>query len=235
MTATEILKTLKSMGSESYKRTLLRHGVQEPCYGVKIEELKKIQKRVKRDYALALALYDTGVYDAMYLAGLIADESRMTKRDLRGWLKQANSPPLAEYTVPWVAAESRHGRELALDWIESKQEAVAAAGWATLSGLVVITADADLDLPELKRLLQHVGKSIHSQPNRVRYAMNSFVISVGCYVPELTELAIRAATKIGRVDVDMGETACQVPSAVEYIRKVEKRGTIGKKRKTVRC
>jgi hypothetical protein len=36
-----------------------------------VEELKKIQKRIKKDYQLALDLYDTGIYDAMYLAGLI--------------------------------------------------------------------------------------------------------------------------------------------------------------------
>ena len=35
--------------------------------------------------------------------------------------------------------------------------------------------------------------------------------------------------------VDMGDTACKVPFIPDYIRKVEARGTIGKKRKTVRC
>ena len=78
-TARAILDELKPLGSESYKKILMRHGIREPVYGVKIEHLKKIQKRVKKDYQLALDLYDTGVYDAMYLAGLIADERRMTR------------------------------------------------------------------------------------------------------------------------------------------------------------
>jgi len=33
----------------------------EPCFGEKVEELKKIQKRIRKDYRLALDLYDTGV------------------------------------------------------------------------------------------------------------------------------------------------------------------------------
>ncbi len=33
----------------------------------------------------------------------------------------------------------------------------------------------------------------------------------------------------------MGNTACQVPYAPDYIAKMEKRGVIGKKRKTVKC
>ena len=45
--------------------------------------MKKIQKRVKMDYQLALDLYDTGIADAMYLAGLIADDAKMTRKDLQ--------------------------------------------------------------------------------------------------------------------------------------------------------
>ena len=235
MTAADILKQLKPLGSESYARVLKNHGVKEPVFGVKIEELKKFQKRIKTDYQLALDLYDTGVYDAMYLAGLVADDAKMTKRDLRGWLDKATCDALCGFTVAWVAAGSKHGRELALEWIDSDEERVATTGWATLTSLVSITDDADLDLPELKRLLRRVGDTIHEQPNRVRYAMNGFVIAAGSFVPALTDLAIETGEKIGTVTVDMGDTACKVPSAPQYIRKVQQRGSIGKKRKTAKC
>jgi 3-methyladenine DNA glycosylase AlkD len=235
MTAEEIVEQLRLLGKDTYKKVLLNHGVKEPVFGVKIEDLKKIQKRAKKDYQLALDLYETGIYDAMYLAGLVADDPKMKKEDLREWAEKANCAMLSEYTVPWVAAESQHGRELALEWIESRQESVAAAGWATLSGLVAIKDDAELDLAELKRLLQRVQKTIHQQPDRVRYVMNSFVISVGSYVQSLTDIALATATKIGPVSVDVGGTACKVPSAPEYIRKVRERGSIGKKRKTTKC
>jgi 3-methyladenine DNA glycosylase AlkD len=235
MTAAEIVKELKSLGAESYKRTILNHGAQEPILGVKIEELKKIQKRVKKDYQLALELYDTGIYDAQYLAGLIADETKMTKKDLRHWLAKANSTPVCGFTVAWIAAESKHGWDLALEWIDSKDEATAQAGWSTLSSLVAIRDDSQLDLDALKQLLQRVERSIHKSPNYVRYAMNGFVIAVGSYVRELTPLALKVGEKVGPVSVDMGNTACQVPFAPEYIKKVQARGSLGKKRKMARC
>jgi 3-methyladenine DNA glycosylase AlkD len=202
---------------------------------VKIEHLKKIQGRVKKDYRLALDLYDTGIYDAMYLAGLIADDMIMTRRDLRHWIKNAHCPALCQYTVPWVAAGSQHGLELAREWIESEKEGVAMAGWATWSGLVAIKDDAELDVTELKQLLERLRETIHQAPNRVRHSMNGFVIAVGSYVKALTDHAIQAAEKIGVVNVDMGNTSCNVPDAAESIRKVQKRGTIGKKRKSVKC
>jgi hypothetical protein len=235
MSVQEIIDELKSLGNEATMRTLEKHGAREPCFGVKVEDLKKIQKRIKKDYKLALELYDTGISDAMYLAGLIADDDKMTSKDLHRWAREAYWSMLSEYTVPWVAAESRHGHELALEWIESPKENIAAVGWATLSSLVAIRDDAELDLPELKGLLDRVGKTIHRQPGRVRHVMNGFVIAVGSYVSPLTDAAIETALKIGNVSVDMGETSCKVPLALDYIRKVQLRGSVGKKRKTAKC
>src|SRR5262245_50781061 len=150
MTAQQIVAELKVLGSDAVKKLFLKHGAREPFFGVKIEDLKKIQKRIKKDYQLALDLYDTDNSDAMYLAGLIADDERMTKKDLQRWVKGAYWHILSEYTVPWVAAGSPHGRELALEWMESDNERVAAAGWATLGSLVATKPDDELDLAELK-------------------------------------------------------------------------------------
>ncbi|MCH8216000.1 MAG: DNA alkylation repair protein [Planctomycetes bacterium] len=236
MTAKEVLNELEALGSANTKKMLMKnYGVREPFFGVKIGDLKKIQKAIKKDYQLALDLYDSGNYDAMYLAGLIADDARMTKKDLRRWVKKAYAGALPGATVPWVAAGSPHGNELALEWIDSTKELEASAGWATLSSLVSIKADAELDSPKLKQSLERVQESIHQAPDCVRYAMNGFVISLGSYVASFTEQAIKIGEKIGPVTADLGDNECQIPFSPDYIRKVQKRGSIGKKRKTAKC
>lgn len=232
--AQDILDEIKPLGSEGYRKVLRHHGVTGPCFGVKIADLKQIQKRIRKDYRLALALYDTGIYDAMYLAGLIADDARMTRKDLQGWVDQACGP-LAGATVAWVAAGSPHGWELAREWIDSDKAMAAVAGWATLSCLTSIKDDAELDALVLQQLLQRVQRTIHQSPDPVRYHMNAFVICIGTCVAALTGLAKEAAEQIGPVHVDMGRTACQVPAAADSIRKAEARGTIGKKRRTAKC
>lgn len=68
-----------------------------------ISELKKLQKRIKKDYQLALDLYATANYDAMYLAGLIADDARMTQRDLQRWVDQAYAGALCVDPIPFNA------------------------------------------------------------------------------------------------------------------------------------
>ncbi len=235
MTAKEILAELKPLGRDSYKKVMLNHGVKEPFFGVKISDLQKIRMHIKKDYQLALDLYDTGNYDAMYLAGLIADDAKMTRKDLQRWVANATHRPLASSTVAWVAAGSPHGWDLALEWIDSKKPPIAEAGWATLRSFVSIKDDSELNLAELKRLLERVQKNIHQAPNDVRSQMNMFIIAVGSYVQLLTDTALQIGEKIGPVTVDMGNTSCRVPFAPDYIRKVQKRGAVGKKRKTAKC
>ena len=235
MRVEEIVAELQQLGSESTKKILLNHGIQEPVFGVKVADLKTIQKRIKRNYQLALDLYNTGIYDAMYLAGLISDDAKMTRANLDHWVKTATCASLCEYTVPWVAAESSHGLEMAREWIESTAENIASAGWSTLGSLVSIKKDSELDLNELKSFLKQVEQTIQRQPNRVRHAMNSFVISVGCYVAPLTESAMETASKLAQVSLDFSNTKSKGPTAVESIQKVQQRGSIGKKRKTAKC
>ena len=95
--------------------------------------------------------------------------------------------------------------------------------------------DSELDLKLYKKLIERVGKEIHQSKNRVRYTMNVFVISAGAYIASLTDLAIKTGEKIGKVSVNVGDTACKVPFIPDYIAKIEARGSIGKKRKTARC
>ncbi len=236
LTAKSILAELPALGSASYKKVMLVHGAREPIHGVKIEDLKKFQKRAGgTNHELALELWDSGVYDAMYLAALMADDARMGRQDLQRWIAGASSPMLAEYSVPWVAAGSPHGWDVALKWIDSRKEHEAAAGWNTLAGIVALRPDGELDLAQLRKLLARVEKQLRTAPNRVKYTMNGFVIAVGCCVKPLTADALRTGKALGKVEVDMGGTACKVPDVAGYVAKARARGALGKKRKSVKC
>jgi 3-methyladenine DNA glycosylase AlkD len=235
-TLQQVMKSLEAKGSEQVRKTFARHGAAGgKLFGVKVGDMKPIAKTIKGQQELGLALYDTGNYDAMYLAGMVVDGAQMTKTQLNAWARQAEWQMIAEYTVPWVAAESPHGRALALKWMDARKEHVAAAGWNAYAGLVTTIADSELDLAEIKSLLERVEQQIDAAPNRVRYCMNGFVIAVGAYVTPLNKRAKAAARKLGKVAVEMGGTACKVPVALDYIAKIEDSGRGGKKRKTIRC
>ena len=235
MTATEILQQLEKLGTAQTRKTFARHGCPEPFFGVKVGDMKTLVKKVGTDSRLAKELYKTGNPDAQYFAGLIANGRDFSKAELNQWAKKASWVMVGEYTVAWMAAENPEGWEVALDWIDSPSDAIASSGWNALAGIVSLRPDEELNFSSIKRLLKRITKDIHTSANRTRYTMNGFVIAVGAAVTPLAKDAIAAARTIGKVEVDMGDTACKVPAAEAYIQQIIERGSQGKKRKSVKC
>ncbi len=235
MTLTEVMSELAAKGSEATKKLLVKHGAKEPFFGVRIADLKVIHKRIKGDQALAQELYATGNGDAQYLAGMVADGSKMSRADLASWVEKASWGMIAGTTVPWLASEHPEGFALAMKWIASPKEAVALAGWRTLGALAAVVPDEKLPIRKFSALLDRVVKTLPAAPDDVRYAMNGFVIACGTYIAPLADKAIVTARKLGKVDVDMGDTACKVPDAESYIIKCRRGAVVAPKRKTMRC
>jgi hypothetical protein len=231
----DVMAALKAKGSEQIKRIYLRHGAKEPFFGVRIGDMKPIARQIKGDQALALELYATGIGDAQYLAGMVADGRQMTAKQLQHWADTAAWDMIAGFTVAWVASEHPDGFKLASKWIEARDEQVRQAGWATLAAIATTVPDAELPVAVYGRLLDRVAKSIHAAPDGERYKMNNFVITLGTYVAPLAAKAQAVARKIGPVTVNMGDTDCKVPDAESYMIKARRGAAIAPKRKTVRC
>ena len=47
MTLENVMAELKAKGNDGLKKILLKHGIKEPFFGVKVEDLKVIQKKIK--------------------------------------------------------------------------------------------------------------------------------------------------------------------------------------------
>ena len=236
-TVKSVLADLKKVADEQTRKTYIRHGAPpDKVFGVKVGNMKPIVKQIRGEQQLGLELYATGNRDAMYLAGLIVDGSKMTRAQLDQWVRDSDGyAGISECTVVWVAAEHPDAIAIAKKWMRSKDETTAAAGWCLYAGCLAIRPDDELDLDEIRALMDEAVAKVHTAPNRVRYQMNSFVISVGSYVAALLVNAREAAKKIGAVEVDMGNTACKTPLATEYIDKIERMGRVGRKRKTLKC
>lgn len=235
MTTKEIMQQLEAYGDTGTKKVLTKHGAKEPFFGVKVADLKKILKKTKKNQELSLELYKTGNSDAMYLAGLMADEKQVTEAQMEDWIDKAYWYYLSEYAVPWVTAETDFGFQLGLKWIDSTEERIASAGWSTLASYAAVNEDANLDIAAYGQLLDRAEKEVHEAKNRVSYTINGFVIAVGSYIKELTPKAQEVAAKIGKVKVEMNGTACKVPLAKDYIQKIIDKDRVGKKRKSARC
>ena len=213
----DAMRELKKAGSAQTRKTYARHGALEPMFGVSFATLKTLMKRIGVDHELALALWDTGNFDARNLAVKIVDPARMTSADLDRWVRETSAPRMCSAYVGMIAAEGPHAEKKLAQWLASKDDKERCHGW-TLLGQVSQRDETTPDSHFEKRLAEIV-RTIHDAPNAEREGMNMAVIAIGCRSPGLRKAAIAAAKRIGKVEVDYGDTACKTPDAAEYIEK----------------
>ncbi len=223
MDVQEALDTLKSLGTEQNRKIYRRRGVAEDVYGVSYADLKNLKKKLKVNHDLAEGLWATSNHDGRILGAMVADPKRMDGGDLDRWAGRLRSRTETD-AFAGVAAASPGAREALERWIEaagSDTEWVACAGWKVLAHLAM----NDPGLPDeyFERHLARIEKEIHSAKNWVRYDMNNALIAIGIRNPTLEKKAVAAAGRIGKVEVDHGETGCKTPDAVPYIKKALER------------
>lgn len=213
----EALAALEKAGSEPTRKTYLRHGAEEPLFGVKFADLKLLVKRIGVDHELALALWKTKNHDARVLALKIADPARIQAAELDRWARDLRVRMCKGY-VAMLAAESPHGAAKAREWSSSDDEALRSTGWS-LCGMLATADESTPDEWYLKRIAE-IEKSIHSAPNAEKEAMNMALITFGGRNETLRKAALAAAKRIGKLEVDHGDTDCKTPDAGAYIEKM---------------
>ena len=235
MTVKQVMKALADYGNEGTKRIYISHGASEPLFGVKIGDMKKLLKKVGKQYELAKELYDTGNADARYFAALCADETRMTKADMRKWARGADWHMLSEYGVAQLISETRQGWDLGMEFIDAKKENLACCGWSTLGSWLSFRPAEEIEVADVEALLKRIENTVHDQPNRLRFAMCNFVVAAGAFVPEVTQECLAIGKRLEKLDVQPVKKGCSIPEIVKDISKIQKMGRIGKKRKAGRC
>lgn len=216
----EVMAELEAAGSEQTRKTYRRHGMPDPMFGVSFAKLGELKKRLKVNQALADELWATGNVDARFLATMIADPKQQSPASLDAWVADVVGHTLAG-SVAELAAKTAFARETAEGWIDRDEEMAARAGWTVMA----LLAMHDKGLPEgyFEPVLLRIERDIHGAQNREKEGMYNALLAIGMRDDRLEELAIAAARRIGKVEIDHGDTACKTPDAVPYIQKGRER------------
>lgn len=222
MTYRQAMRALKSCGTAQNCKTYARHGVGERMFGVSFANLKRLTKQIKTDHGLAMGLWSSGNHDARILATMVADPSAATVTLLEAWKTDLNNYVVTDAFSIFVAATPL-ARTRMEKWTRSPREWVGRAGWLVLAHIARNTEN--LRDEYFGAFLPLIEQRIHGSKNRTRDAMNSALIGIGIRGGRLESNAIAAARRIGKVEVDHGETSCKTPDAEAYIRKAKARKT----------
>jgi 3-methyladenine DNA glycosylase AlkD len=221
MTATEVLSTFKKLGKPQTAAIYKRHGAGHDVFGVLTSEIGKLKKKIKVDHELALQLWKTGNAEARILALQVADPAALTSQQADAWVKDTRSRFYSCYLADLVA-RSRVADAKMRDWMKSPDEFTRETGYGILGSRLKADPDAISDV-DAEKLLATIERQIHGSPNLARHAMNGALIAIGIYKPSLHKKAVAAAERIGKVEVDHGETNCKTPDAVAYLGKAARR------------
>jgi 3-methyladenine DNA glycosylase AlkD len=214
MNFNEVMTTLENAGTAQNRKVYTRHGAHPPMFGVSFAILRNLAKKNMNDQKLAVELWETGNYDACLLACQVADPAQLDDSLAEAWVRKINNYVISgEFSQ--LVAKSPLARKKAEKWVKSPEEYVSRTGWLILSWL----ADhSDLSDGYFEPYLSTIENDIHKSPNRTRDAMNTALINIGLR-PGLTKQCLSISKRIGKVNVDHGETGCKTPDAGEYIKR----------------
>jgi 3-methyladenine DNA glycosylase AlkD len=217
MTADDVMAQLEKSGTPQTRKTYTRHGVKGKMFGASYATLGKLTKSIKVDQALAEKLWATANHDARILATMIADAGVATRKQLDAWASATDNYVLTD-AVARLVSKTPHARATAEAWTKSADEDLGQAGWTVFAALA--GKDESIADDYFLALLVRIEKTIATAKNRVRHAMNGALIAIGGRSAKLRAAALAATKRIGPIEVDHGDTACETPDAAGYIAKI---------------
>lgn len=227
----EAMKSLSELGNDRVKRRYVGLGAKEPLFGVTVSAMKPLAKKIMHDNELAKKLYNSGNYDAMYLAGMIVDPKALTEDEFDDWINKAYFSMIGDFTVAIVLAESELASKIAMKWIKSGEILKVSAGYNTYAWVLGYKDDSEISIDEINELLDRVKTDMNVVDEDIQYAINNFIMAVGVSYKPLHEKALSIAKSFAKTD----NSSCSTITAAVEIEKAITKGRIGFKRRNVRC
>lgn len=199
MTVEEVLAEFERLADASAIEGMARYGIRPTkTFGVSVVKLREMARRIRRDHALALDLWDTGYRDARILAALITDPAMMTNETLEHWVNDFDSWDVCDGCCSHLFDKIPSAHKKAVAWSRREEEFVRRAGYA----LMAVLAVHDKKAPDaaFTRFLSHIKRGSRDKRNFVRKAVNWALRQIGKRNRALHKAAIQTAREIRVVD-----------------------------------
>ncbi len=203
MTVEQILRDLKTLGSPENVAGMERFGITSAkAFGIPTPVLKQFAKDLKRQandrHALALELWETGIYDARAVAFMIDDPKQVSRKQMDAWARDFDNWATVDGTCCYLFCRTKFAYEKAFEWADKKPEFIKRAGFSMMAYLAV--HDKKTDDSKLAAFLPTIEKHSRDDRNFVKKAVNWALRQIGKRNLTLNELAIKTAERIKQQD-----------------------------------
>lgn len=138
MDVNEVTEMLRGKSRPEYLAVMRRFGIDpSDALGVKIPELRLLAKKIKKDHALALDLWETGIHEARILASMVDDTELVTIRQINRWVKDFRSWDVCDQVCGNLFDKTPYAVESAIKFSGRKEEFVKRAGFVLMAEYAV--------------------------------------------------------------------------------------------------
>lgn len=198
-TVRELLKTLERKGSKKNVEGMARYGiVAKKVYGVSVAEIRAIAKNHRRDHELALALWDTGWYEARMLSAFVDDPKLVTPAQMDRQARDFDNWAICDTLCFHLYDKTPYAWSKIAKWAKSKNEFVKRAAFATLASVALHDKKAP-DEPFMKAL-PLIERAASDDRNFVKKGVSWALRGYKRRSPELRRAATDLAKRLSESD-----------------------------------
>jgi 3-methyladenine DNA glycosylase AlkD len=197
MTAKSALAELKRLSSKKYRDGMARYGLpMDRAMGVRVGAIQTLGKRIGTDQKLAVALWNTGWYEARMLTAYVADPAAMTPAQMDRWCRDFDNWGICDTICFALFDKSPHAWKKVHAWANKKPEFERRASFALLASL----AGHDKESPDDRFLktLTLIQKAASDDRNFVKKGVSWALRGVGHRSLGLHTAAVSLATELSK-------------------------------------
>ena len=226
------LRWLERKGSDKTRDGMRGYGIHtEKAFGVTVANIRALAKRLGPDHALALALWESGWYEARMLSAFVAEPERVTPALMDRWCRGFDNWALCDTLCFHLFDRTPHAFSKVSAWAERREEFQKRAAFALLATLALHGRGTDA---QLRRCLPLIERAAADDRNFVKKSVNWALRAVGERSPELHADAVAMAQRLARSEAAtprwIGKDALRSLESPAILRRLAKRTATAEKK-----
>ena len=191
-----VLASLERVSSAKVREDMsTRYGIHtKKAFGVMMRDMQKIAKSIGVNHELALALWDTGWYEARMVASMIDDPAKVTAAQMDRWCKTFDNWAICDTVCFKLFDRTPHAWTKVTQWSSKRDEFIKRTAFALLWALSMHDRRSG-DAPFLRGLVL-IERAADDERNFVKKAVNMALRAIGKRNPALNKAAVAVAQRL---------------------------------------
>jgi 3-methyladenine DNA glycosylase AlkD len=194
----QVLAALAALERKSTKRdreNLARFGITaSKAYGVSMANVQAIAKSLGRNHLLALALWDTGWYEARLLTSFVDEPEQVTAAQMDRWCRDFDNWGICDTVCFHLFDRTPFAWKKVVQWHNKREEFVKRAAFALLASLALHDKRTG-DEPFIKSFA-FIERAANDERNFVKKGVSWALRLIGRRNAALNAEAVKAATRL---------------------------------------